>query len=54
MAGPKTEREKKFVESMLAKMDKKTSTQAYSATDVDVKEVEENLEKIRRKIQRGE
>ena len=45
--------EKNFVSEMLQKMDKKEKPQAYSATDVDINEVEQLTKNIQQRIQRG-
>ena len=49
-----SQNERKFVETMLAKAVDKKKTEASKKNDVDVKEVEQLTDSIRRRIQRGE
>lgn len=53
MSRPLSNSEKNFVDSMVKNMDKKEKPKAYSATDVDINEVEQLTKNIQQKIQRG-
>ena len=54
MSRPLSNVEKNFVDSMVKNMDKKEKPKAYSATDVNISEVEQLTKNIQSRIQRGE